>query len=84
MIKCKGEQENHGYVKLSETMWSFNQPAFDIITDKLANVFSFVQRVQETTNKKKQVFNIDMDKSRKNAIYYSNYDFPLCAVIDEV
>ena len=64
-MKCKEAQENHERVKISETASSFNQQVFDIITDKLANVFSFIDRVTETTNKKKQVFNIDMNKSRK-------------------
>ena len=64
-MKCKDEQENHEYVRISETTSSFNQHMFDIITDKLANVFSLVERVKETTNKKKQVFKTDMNKSRK-------------------
>ena len=47
-------------------------------------MFSFVERVKETTIEKKQVFNIDMNKSRKNAIYCSEHDFPLSTVMDEV
>ena len=84
MMKFKDEQESHGYVIRPETSSSFNQQVFDIITDILANVFSFVERVKETTNKKKQVFGIGMNKSGKNAIYYSKYDFPLFTVMDEV
>ena len=65
MMRCKEEQENHEYVKISETASSFNQQVFDIMKDTLANVFSFVERLKETTNKKKQVFKVDMNKSRK-------------------
>ena len=60
MMTCKEEQGNHEYVKMSETASSFNKQVFDIITDKVANVFSFVEGVRETTNKKKQVFKVDM------------------------
>ena len=64
-MTCKGEQENHEYVKISETASSFNQQVFDIITDRLAHVFSLVERVKETTYKKKQVFKVDTKKSKK-------------------
>ena len=57
-MKCNQEPENHEYVKISETASSLNQQVFDIITDKLANVFSFVERVKETTTRKKQVFKL--------------------------
>ena len=43
MMHCKEEEESHEYVKISETASSFNQQGFDIITDKLANAFSFVE-----------------------------------------
>ena len=62
--------------KTSETTSYFNQQVFDIITDKLTNVYSCVEPIKETTNKKTQVFKVDMNKSRKNAIYYSKFDFP--------
>ena len=64
-MKCKEQHENHDYVKASETTSSFNPQAFDIITYKLANVFSFVEKVKETTKKKKQVFKVDMNKFTK-------------------
>ena len=50
MMKCKAELESHGDVKIFETASSFNQQVFDIITDKLANAFSFVERVKGTTH----------------------------------
>ena len=65
MMKCKEEQDNHRYVKISETASSFSQQVLDIITYKLANVFSFVERVKGTTNKRKHVFKVDMNKSKK-------------------
>ena len=84
MMKTKEEQENHEYVKISETASSFNQQVFDIITDKLPSVYSFVERVKKTRDKKKQIYKIDMSKSRKNAVYYSQYDYPLFTVMDDV
>ena len=53
MMICKEEHESHENVKLFEIASPFNQQVFDIITDKLANVFSFVERLKETTHKKK-------------------------------
>jgi len=84
MMKSKEEQENHEYVKISETASSFNQQVFDIMTDKLTNVFSFVETVKASSNKQNTIFKIDMNKSRKNSIYYSKHDFPLFTVMDEV
>ena len=43
MMKCKGEQENHEYVKVCETASSLSQQVFDTKTDRLAKVFSFVE-----------------------------------------
>ena len=56
---------------------------FDIITDKLANAFSLVEGVKESTNKKKQAFKLTWI-NQKNAIYDSKYDFTFFTVMDEV
>ena len=45
MMKFKEEQGNHEYVKISEAASSCNQQVFDRIADRVANVFSFVERV---------------------------------------
>ena len=41
-MKYEEEQENHEYVRISETASSFNQQVYGIITDKLTNVYSFL------------------------------------------
>ena len=65
LLKCKEEQENHEYVKIWEASSSFNQQVYDVITDKLPNVYSFVETVKELTDKTKTFFEIDMNKSKK-------------------
>ena len=55
MMKSKEEQENHEYVKRSETASSFNQQVYDRITDKLTNVYSFVETTKEPIDDKKSL-----------------------------
>ena len=45
-MKSKEEKENHAYVKVSETDSSFNQQVYYIITDRLTNVYSFVEIIK--------------------------------------
>ena len=51
MMKCKEEQENHGYLEIYETTSTFIQQVFDMITDKLTKVYSFVETMKDTTKK---------------------------------
>ena len=87
--KTKEEHEN-GYVKLSQTHSSFNQQTYDIFNSSLSNVNAFVENVEPVIDKpspkqlKRHQFHLDINKCRKNMLYYSNYEFPLFTVMDQV
>ena len=82
--KSKGEQEN-GYVKLSETQSSFNQATYEIFNSSLCNAYAFVETVGQVPKgwENNQVFKFDINKCRKNCLYYSKYKQPLFTVMDE-
>ena len=82
--KTKNEQEN-GYVRLSETHSSFNQATYDIINSSLCNAFAFVETVGKVPKgwDNYQVYKFDINKCRKNCLYYSHYKMPLFTVMDE-
>ena len=82
--KTKQENEEHSYLRISETGSSFNNQVYDIINSNLAKVYSFVETRKTTTDKNKQIFKMDINKSRKNSIYFSNHDFPLFTIMDDV
>ena len=82
--KTKNEQEN-GYVKVSETHSSFNQATYDIINSGLCNAYAFVETVGKIPKgwENYQVYKMDINKCRKNCLYYSKYKLPLFTVMDE-
>ena len=82
--KSKGEQEN-GYVKLSETQSSFNQATHEIFNSSLSTAYAFVETVGQVPKgwENNQVFKFDINKCRKNCLYYSKYKLPLFTVMDE-
>ena len=69
--KTKNEQEN-GYVRLSETHSSFNQATYDIINSSLCNAYAFVETVGQVPKgwENYQVYKSDINKCRKNCLYY--------------
>ena len=83
--KTRTEQEN-GYIKVSDTMSNFNITTKEIINSSLNSSFAFIQRMELNNNKfaLNKVFHIDINRCRKNILYYSNYDYPLFSVMDEV
>ena len=84
--KTKNEQEN-GYVKLSDTESSFNTTTREIMNSKLNSKFSFIERIADSDISKKlnhtKIYGIDINKTRKNLLFYSKYDYPLFTVMDE-
>ena len=84
--KTKEEHEN-GYVKLSPTQSSFNQQTYDVFTSNLSLTNAFVETLEKDIPKplKAQIpYHLDINKCRKNRLYYSNHDFPLFTVMDQV
>ena len=82
--KTKAEQDNHDYIKLSDTSSSYNDQVFDVMTSNTSSIKSFVETFVTKHKKSDIIYKIDMNKSRKNSIYYNVCDYPLFTVMDEV
>jgi hypothetical protein len=82
--KTKEEHDNHQYVKISETESSYNKQTYEIIKSDLSSCFAFVERFIPYEPNNKQYFKFDLNKSRKNAMYYSKFDYPVFTVKDQV
>ena len=83
--KTRTEQET-GYVKISDTASSFNVKTTEIFNSGLCAVHAFVETLKhEPPGKMKdyQVHYMDINKSRKNNIYFSKHDYPLFTVMDQ-
>ena len=83
--KTRAEQED-GYVKESDTESSFNTVSKEIFNSKLNNRWAFVETLKdslpESFNNNK-MYSLDINRCRKNALYYSKFDYPLFTVMDE-
>jgi hypothetical protein len=82
--KAQQEKENHEYVRTSETASTYNTQVYDIINSLSSSVFSFVETCVPQNKNDRTLYKIDLNRSRKNAVYHSMYDFPLFTVMDQV
>ena len=81
--KTESEVENGIYRRLSDSESSFNTQVSAIINDKLSKSYAFVETLNKNKENKK-VFSIDINKCRKNILYYQNYEYPVFTVMDSV
>ena len=83
-VKSKEEKED-GYVKVSETESSFNSETSNVFESDLSRVWAFVERLEpireEDTSK---LYGLDINKCRKNCMYYNKFNYPLFTVMDKV
>ena len=84
-VKSQQESEAGVYVKQSETHSSFNQSTKDIFESELSSSYAFVETIGKKIPKHydQKVYKLDINKCRKNMLYYSNYDYPLFTVMDQ-
>ena len=92
-ILCKGchkvktsDEREQGYFKSSETESSFNSVTKEIFESKLTSQFAFIEPICEKIPKKlksTKIYNIDINKCRKNILYYQQYNYPLFTVMDK-
>ena len=83
--KTRQEQE-HGYVRLSQTESSFNSTVKDIFNSELNKKHAFVEKLKEQIPIKLQdnkIHFFDKVRCRKTCLYYNQYEYPLFTVIDE-
>ena len=82
-VKTKEEAEE-GWVKVSETESSFNSETSKAFESELARTWAFVEKLEETYDEEKKLFGFDINRCRKNCMYYNKYDYPLFTVMDKV
>ena len=83
--KTRAEQED-GYVKESGTESSFNTVSKEIFNSKLNNRWAFVETLKDSMSESfnnATMYLLDINRCRKNALYYSKFDYPLFTVMDE-
>ena len=83
-LKTRCEQEQ-GYFKMSDTESSFNTITKSIYDSSLCSTYAFIEKINEKSPKSygSKIYNIDIKKSRKNILYYSNFSYPLFTVMDK-
>ena len=82
--KTKEEHDNHQYVKTSDTESSYNKQTYDIINSDLSSCFACVERFAQYDTGRQVLFKLDLNKSRKNSMYYSKFEYPVFIVMDQV
>ena len=82
-VKTKEEAEE-GWVKVSETESSFNSETSKVFESDLARTWAFVEKLEEKHDEEKKLFGFDINRCRKNCMYYNKYDYPLFTVMDKV
>ena len=84
--KTKHECEDGSYVRIIDTESSFNKQTTEIIHSDLNKHLAFVEHIADPLLKlkKNKIFCIDINKCRKNILYYSKHNFPVFTVMDEI
>ena len=77
--KTKGEKEE-GYVKIPVIESSFNNRVREIFDSDLMKKWAFVEKLGNY----KSLYGYDINKCRKNILYYSKYEWPVFSVMDDV
>ena len=82
--KTKQEKAN-GYVNIVPTESSFNSVVKNIFNSKLCGAYAFIERLTEEIPKKlanNKIHTIDINKCRKNILYYGQFNYPVFSVMD--
>ena len=94
-IKCSGEHEDGSYIKINDTESSFNNQTQEIMESTLAQTHAFVEPVyfkkvedqpqggDMPKGRSKTIYTIDINKCRKNILYYGDLDYAVFTVFDQ-
>jgi len=83
--KTRHEQEQ-GYLRSSATESSFNSITKSIFDSSLCGSYAFIESICSKIPKKminNKIYSIDINKCRKNILYYQKYEYPLFTVMDK-
>ena len=90
-VLCKGchhnktkDEAEEGWVKQSDTESSFNSETSKIHESDLSRVWAFVEKYTEIHDPDLKIFGFDINKCRKNQMYYNTFNYPQFTVMDKV
>jgi DNA replication protein DnaC len=81
--KCEKDTQNDDYFKVSEYNSSFNKVTSAIFQSALMKPYAFIEKIAQPRKDNGKTYFIDINKTRKNIMYYSKYDWCLFTVMDE-
>ncbi len=85
LIKTSNEHETGRYIKINDTESTFNKQVQDVFDSPLSQTHTFVEKVYyKELQQDKKIYSIDINKCRKNILYYGEYDYCVFTVFDKV
>jgi len=84
--KTKNEQENGDYFHLPEYASTFNDRVQKVIFSQTFKRYAFVERIEKKA-KRHQIFNIDINKCRRNIVLFlkqNNIEIPVFTCMDDI
>jgi len=84
-IKTSNEHETGQYIKINDTESTFNKQVQDVFDSPLSQTHAFVEKVYyKELQQDQKIYSIDINKCRKNILYYGEYDYCVFTVFDKV
>jgi len=85
LIKTANEHETGQYIKISDTDSTFNSQVQEVMNSPLSQTHAFVEKAYfKEIQEDQTIFTIDINKCRKNILYYGKFDFCVFTVFDKV
>jgi hypothetical protein len=82
--KTTKEQEDGTYIRVKDSESSFNSQVQSIMDSSLSQTHAFVEPINfDEVNNDKTIYTIDINKCRKNILYYGKYDYCVFTVFDK-
>lgn len=79
------KEEEEKFIKEDISKSSFNNQTKNIINSLYSKNHAFIETIYEPDNRYKyKLYKLDINKCRRNCLYYSKYNFPVFNVMDEV
>jgi 5-methylcytosine-specific restriction enzyme A len=82
--KCSNEHENGDYIRIIDSESSFNNHIQSVMDSPLSQTHAFIEPIVDDVDESRKIFNIDINKCRKNILYYGNDDYCVFTVFDKV
>ena len=83
--KTQNEHEDGSFVRINDTESCFNSNVQEIIDSPNAQIHAFVQPIYyDKVQSDKMIYNIDINRCRKNILLYSESDYCVFTVFDKV